>query len=184
VVAHVALTELAGGPPLPREVALVATLGSPHDGTDLATAAAAIGATEGGARFLDELGAELDLGLDPSSPSIAQMAESSPLMAELAGAPLASGPELLSIGARGDLTVPATHTYLPGSTHQTIDLAGPDAHTELPGDPATTRELALALAGAGPGCTSAGDELVDLAVGEGLSYGEDLLGLGLAVATS
>lgn len=176
VVAQIALTELASGPSVPDAVDLVATLGSPHTGTDLATAVAAVEGAPAGPDALAYLETQLDTGLDPAAPAVGQLSEVSPLMDDLRRVPRPEGVRLLTIGARGDLTVPATHTRLWGSPRQVVDLSGPDAHGDLPQDPATTRELALALGGLAPTCRSALDVLADEAAPEAISFAEDTMG--------
>jgi hypothetical protein len=64
-------------------------------------------------------------------------------------------------------------------------LAGPTAHDALPGAPATTRELALALAGRPPGCRSRADRVTDAVLGHVVAGTQDAVGavaLGLALA--
>lgn len=176
VVAQIALTDLASGPALPGQLDLVATLGAPHSGTDVATAAAAVRGEPAGAEALDWLGDRLGLGFDPGAPAVAQVSEWSPLMADLAAAPRPPGVRLLAVGARGDIVVPAGHTRLWDAPHPVIDLMSPDAHTQLPGDPATTRELARALAGQPPTCEGTADILADHGAAEVISWAEDALG--------
>jgi hypothetical protein len=176
VVVQVALTDLAAGPAVPEAVDLVATLGAPHDGTDLATAVTAVHGAPSGPEALSFVEDHLDTGLDPGAPAVAQLSEVSPLMAALQEAPAPDGVRVLTIGARGDLTVPATHTRLWDGSHQVIDIGGPAAHSDLPGHPATTRELALAVAGRPPTCRSALDTLADEAVPEAVSLMEDTVG--------
>ncbi len=183
VVTQIAATPLPGGPALPAEVDLVATLGSPHDGTDLATAVEAVTSDPAGTEALERLGELLDLGLDPGATSVAQMSETSPLMAVLAASPPPQGIRRLTVAARGDLTVPAVHSRLPGVPHAVVDLVGPDAHTLLPGDPATSRELALARSGWPPRCRDRFDQLADRALPESISWAEDLAGAAAALAS-
>src|SRR5690606_32051630 len=87
-----------------RRLGLVATIGTPHGGADLATAVHAIGSTATGSRVFDLVGPLV--GLDDDAPAIAQLAETSALVAELDRTPLPPTVEVLSIGARGDLVVP------------------------------------------------------------------------------
>jgi hypothetical protein len=166
-----------GGRSVPESVDLVVTLGSPHDGTDLATGAAALNALPRGRAGLSWIGERLDLGLRPDAASIQQLSETSELMAILDGAAVPASVRVLTIGARGDLIVPAGHTRLPGAAHHVVDLTGRDAHTRLPGDDATTREIGLGLAGMAPTCEGAWDTLGDLVLSEGISWSEDALAL-------
>jgi hypothetical protein len=176
VVAQIALTDLTGGPPLPASLDLVATMGAPHDGADLATAVAAVHDAPRGPVALEALEDHLSTGLDPAAPAVAQLSEVSPLLANLGDRRPPEGVRLLGIGARGDLVVPAGHTRLWDGAHQVVDLVGRDAHRDLPGDPATARELALAIAGAPPTCRDALDVLADAALPEAISLAEDSVG--------
>jgi hypothetical protein len=176
VVTQIALVGLGGGAPIPAEVDLVATMGSPHDGADLATAVSALEQEPFGRDLLAGAGRALGVDLDPAAPAAGQLSETSSLMASLAAAPRPAGVRLLTIGARGDLTVPAGHTRLWDAPQAVVDLTGRDAHTDLPGSGATRRELALAIAGRPPTCTSVPDALADHGTAEAISLIEDALG--------
>jgi hypothetical protein len=183
VVAHsqggvVARAALAGAP-RPPPVEHLVTLGSPHDGTDLATANAALGASEVGRAGVSVLAWASDGGLDGTAPSAAQLAEGSAFLEDLADRPLPPGLPVTSIAAEGDLVVPAVHSSLPGATNALVPLGGTDAHTRLSGAPATTREVALALAGRGPTCRDLRPGLVRAALTSAL---EDRAGAGRADA--
>jgi hypothetical protein len=160
-----------------RVSGVVATLGSPHQGADLATAVAAVGPTSPQGRLLGA--AAGSAGLDLGSASVAQLAETSSVISGLAG-PVPDDVHLVSIGASGDLTVPDVRTVVPGSAHATVHLTGPHAHDHLPADPATTRELGLALAGKPPTCPSVAQGLTDLVSSHLIARAEDSLGLVLA----
>ena len=182
VVARLALIELERrhGTGWLDAVGLLATIGTPHGGADLATAGVALGYTKTGRRMLDAVDA---LGLvGATDPSMAQLAESSDVIAELGAAGLPPGLDAVSVGARGDLTVAAPHTELEGATEATVPLVGPSAHGELPGDPRTAREVALALAGAPPRCVELATALADEVVGRGVAAVEDAAGLLLVEA--
>jgi len=56
-----------------------------------------------------------------------------------------------------------------------VDGDGPSAHDRLPGSPAATREIALAVAGADPGCESAFDAAFDATDGALISSFEHAL---------
>jgi hypothetical protein len=185
VVAHsqggvVARAALAGRPRLPPVEHLV-TLGSPHDGTDLATANAGLGATAPGRAGRSVLAWASDGGLDGDATSAAQLAEGSAVLGALADRPLPPGLTVTSVAADGDLVVPALHSSLPGATNVLVPLGGTDAHTRLSGAPATTREVALALAGRGPTCRDVGPGLVRAAL---TSLVEDQAGAGLVGAAA
>lgn len=165
VVARIAV--LAGAP-----AAVTVTLGSPHEGTDLATAAAMVAAVS-------------SRGVAFGSTSVLQMAETSSLMRELAERPLPSGISFVSIAARGDLVVPSLRSRLPGASNVTVTLPPPYAtvHRRLPGSPEATREISLALAGLPPTCQSLADVVTDHLVSTTTSLAEDSLGASLALLT-
>ena len=179
VVARLALSDAA----LPPEVDAVVTLGTPHQGADLATAAVAVGGTPAGAELLGVL-AGLGLPFDPARPALGQLAETSSVVDHLAAHPPPPGVRVTSVAARGDLTVPAPRTRVAGGPPPVVvDLVGPTAHDRLPGDPRTTREIALAVAGWPPTCRSPAAEVADEVVGGAVSWGEDALGAALATGT-
>jgi hypothetical protein len=172
VVAAKALVDLAEGG-LPAEVATLVTLGTPHGGADLATAAAA-------ARLSPSVGLVVDAVSDlPSSRAVRDLAEISAVTASRPAQDIPSRVHVVSIGARGDLVVPVPRTRLPGHPWAVVPVTGTDAHSALPGSPAATREIALALGRRPPSCRSVGGALTDAAVGEAVSYAADLLGASL-----
>lgn len=178
VVTRLALIELERrhGIEWLRALGLVATLGSPHGGADLATAVHAVGSSPSGGEVLDLYGEVTGGDLDDDGVSVAQLSETSDVVAELAAHPIPAVVPAVSIAARGDLIVPAPSTRAPGATEVVVPLTGRDAHSDLPGSVEANRELQLALAGMPPGCQSFGEALVDQATGEVISYGEDLVG--------
>jgi hypothetical protein len=155
---------------------LVATLGTPHQGADLATAIYAIGSTRAGSTFIDGAAAAAGLELDDDAPSAAQLAETSDVIAELADNPLPDEVAAVSIAARGDLVVPVPRTRVAGAPQAVVPLTGLHAHDALPGSPEAARELALALAGRPPTCTSFRAALTDQLIGEAIGWGEDTIG--------
>jgi hypothetical protein len=185
IVVRLAVAELEerpGGGAVLAGLGLVATIGTPHEGADAATAATRIGGSPLGAAALAGLGAVSGLPLDPHRTSVGDLGRTSPLVRELRSRALPPAPRVLSIGARGDLVVPAARTRLSGAEHATVGLAGPAAHDRLPGDPAVTRELALGLAGAAPTCRSLRDAAVDIGVSEMVDLATDHAGLAIATA--
>lgn len=180
VVSRLALDELARRGRIPETVENVVTIGSPHQGSDVATAVAAgrtgprgTYALEGVRTVLD---ATLGLGLDPGSESISQMAETSELQRDTASRPLPAGVRFTSIGARGDMTVPAPRTRLDGASSYIVQLDGPTAHDSLPGAAETTTQVGLAIAGMPPSCVGARRAARDFVVGESVSGMEDSIG--------
>jgi len=176
VVARLALIELDtrhGAEGLER-IGIVATLGTPHGGADLATAADVVGVTQVGDQALGGLGSVTEL--NPASAAIRQLSETSDVTAELARRPVPEGVRAVSIAARGDLVVPVPRSAARGMDQVIVPVAGLSAHDELPAHAATTRELSLALAGLPPGCRSLGQALLDQGMGEGISLVTDLAG--------
>lgn len=160
----------------------VVTLATPHQGADLATAVAAVDPLSPAGAALGSAGRAIGLDLDLTRASIEQLGETSTVVAELAR-PVPLGVHLVSIGASGDLAVPDVRTSVAGAEHVTVHLSGPHAHDRLPADPATTREIALALAGAPPTCADLTRGLADVVVSHVIAEGEDALGLALATGT-
>ncbi len=180
VVARLAVIELERrhGADGVRALGMVATLGTPHGGADLATAVHAWGSTETGGEVLDVFAAATDQELDDETAAVRQLGETSDLVAELADHPVPAGLTAVSIAARGDVVVPVPRRRAPGMVEAVVPITGRDAHSDLPGSPEVTRELALARAGLPPGCQSFRDALLDQGVGEGISLLEDLAGAG------
>jgi hypothetical protein len=179
VVTRLALIELERrGVDLDR-LGLVATLGSPHRGADLATVVAAANATPLGSLATDVAGDLLDTGLDPDSPAAAQLAETSDVVDELADAGVPDGVELVSLAASGDVVVPSPDTEVDGARNVTAGVIGPEAHGDLVGSGAATDEIAHALAGEPPRCESVVSVVSEEVLGQGISYTEDLAGAGL-----
>ena len=110
------------------------------------------------------------VGGRPAAASVAQMAETSDLIAQVA-APRAcrDGVDFRTIGARGDLVVAGDHTSVAGHPSAMLDLFGPAAHGDLPASSGTTREIGLALAGLAPGCRGVLDRVLDATVAQGRS---------------
>ena len=180
VVAHsqggiVARLALAGGSPTPVEH--LVTLGSPHQGADLATAVALVGATGTGRLLLGAASGATDL--DPGAPAIAQLAETSPLMARLKRTELPETTVVTSIAASGDLVVAGDRTVLDGAGNVLVPMVGPFAHGELPGSAGGRREVALALAGLPPGCRPLWEVARDTVVATAISHTQDALGAGI-----
>lgn len=159
-----------------ERMGLVATLGTPHGGADLATGIQALASTRAGSMGLDALAAGMDLPLDDDATSTAQLSETSDVIAELADAPIPATVRAVSIAARGDLVVPVPRTVAPGAVEVVVPLTGASAHADLPGSPEAAVELGLALAGLPPTCQGLGSALTDQLMGEGISLGEDMLG--------
>ncbi len=177
LVARVALTATRA------PVAHLVTFATPHHGADLATAFARVRATAGGAAAVVAIGDAHPLGIDPGAPAVADLAEGSDFVRWLAGHPLPSGTAVTSIAGRHDWAVPVPRAHLDGATNVVVDPSSRAAeHDALPGSPEAARAAALALAGAPPPCESLRDALADQLFGEGISLGEDAIGVGARAA--
>ena len=167
-----------GDPTLPPINALV-TLGAPHTGQELASALTLVGRTGVG----ELAGATVDAVRSDAAAvrgeAVEQLAESSSFLDRLKRTPLPPGVNVTSIGARGDLTVPARHTRLEGAHNVVLTVPGGafGQHSAVPGSPEARREVALAVAGMAPTCQSLRNMLADAAVSETITASEDALGL-------
>ena len=163
--------------------ALLATLGTPHHGADLATAARSLDLTSSGSVALDaaSLATEGAAGLDLDSRSIQQLGETSPFLRRLDDAPLPPPDQTttLSIAVRGDHIVPNHQSRLdPPADNAVITTTGSlNEHSGLPAADATTTELRRALAGQHPTCRSLTDALADEAIGRQTADLEDQVGV-------
>lgn len=178
VVVRLALIELERrhGTAWLSRLGVVATLGSPHGGADLATAIHALSSTATGSAALAGLPAVTQQELDPHGVSLAQLSETSDVVAELAAHPVPDVVDAVSVAARGDVIVPVPRTEAPGMDMVVVPLLGRSAHRDLPASQGATRALGLALAGLPPGCQALPDALTDHATGEAISLIEDLAG--------
>ncbi len=182
IVAREALTNEFDGldPTLPQVSSLV-TLGSPHQGADLATAGTMLGATTVGeaAERLISLTRPWDL----HGPSVGQLSESSSFIRQLNRRPLPEGLHATSIGARGDLTVPAGRTPYAGARSVVVSVPGLLAdHDGLPGSDQGEREVALAVNHQAPTCQGLADAMLDSVVSERIATAEDAVGAGAWLA--
>ncbi|MGH9280794.1 MAG: peptidoglycan DD-metalloendopeptidase family protein [Acidimicrobiales bacterium] len=167
-------------PKYPR-VANLITLGTPHTGADLATAATMLAKTESGGLIQEGVDAARLMPFDVMGDSIDQMSETSWFLTELNHNALPDGIRFTSIGARGDLLVPALHTRAPGARN-TIVKGVPgviDQHANLPGSDAGRREVALAAAGLPPTCETFTEMMADYYTAAFVSSTEDAFGAAL-----
>lgn len=186
LVTRVALLELADRAASGRGGAIdalgqVATLGSPHGGADLATLA--LLSEKGFRQDVDHIRSIFGIPVDPYSPAVRQLAETSDLVRRLDRAGVPDGVELRTVAARGDLIVAADKAQVADQPSAIIDLSGPSAHAALPGDPDTTRELQLGLAGLPPACQGFGDAVMDAVVPAIVGGATDAAGLGTLLVT-
>lgn len=174
----------AGGPASPpagpRGVATLVTLGTPHQGADLATASQVHRGPTTGPRWAELLAASQGMWAD--SPAVAQLSEASGVVAGLRASPPPAHVRFVSIGARGDIVVPNERTVVADRPHVVVPLVGLAAHSDLPGSPAATREVALAVGGRAPTCASVGDALIDLVASQAITTSIDSYGLSRLVA--
>jgi hypothetical protein len=107
---------------------------------------------------------------------VAQLAETSGLIADLRRRGVPAGVDVVSIAARGDWVVAAPNTAVDGATNVTVPVHGTAAHGDLVGSEAATDELARALGGHPPACESAPDVVADVLTGHAISAAEDAAG--------
>ena len=180
VVARQALaTETDPGDPTLPPISALVTLGTPHTGSELASGLTLVGRTGVGQLAEAAVDAVRSGNAAVGGEAVQQLSESSAFLDHLKRTPLPPGVKVTSIGARGDLVVPARHTRLEGAHN--IVLSSPGGvfgqHSALPGSPQARREVALALAGMAPTCQSLGNMLADATVSEAITASEDVLGL-------
>ena len=166
--------------------ATVVTLGTPHQGTDLATAGAALGGSASGSLLV---GAAAEAtGHDAAATAIRQMSETSDFITEL---PEQGWPpqttHVVSIAARGDPIVPSHQSRLdPTDAHNVVVSAHgghrTDDHARLAGSSEALTEIRRALARQPPTCRSLPDALLDEALSRNQSHHQDLAGAALAAA--
>ncbi|HUF33845.1 MAG TPA: peptidoglycan DD-metalloendopeptidase family protein [Acidimicrobiales bacterium] len=179
LVTRVALLELADRPGGLDALGQVVTIGSPHRGADLATAA--LLSEKGLVQDVAHIRKVFDIPIDPYSTGVRQLAETSDLIKGLHTEGVPDGVDLRTVAARGDLIVTADKADIPGRPAAIIDLSGPRAHSSLPGDPDTTRELQLGLAGLPPACQRFVDAVADAVVPAVISGITDAVGLAMLI---
>ncbi|MGH9117030.1 MAG: peptidoglycan DD-metalloendopeptidase family protein [Acidimicrobiales bacterium] len=181
VVGRLALDHLAARPDraeVVERLGALVTIGASHQGADLATLVLAVRAVPGGASALELLQSAVGTPIEPDAPAVAQLAEGSELLTDLAARPPPPGVDVWSIAARGDLVVPAARARLAGATNVIVSVDGlVTEHVRLPAAPAVTREIGLALAGRAPTCEGALEALVDAMAGATISWVESAFGL-------
>ncbi|HVF13715.1 MAG TPA: peptidoglycan DD-metalloendopeptidase family protein [Acidimicrobiales bacterium] len=183
IVAREALTNEFDGldPSLPQVSSLV-TLGSPHQGADLATAAAMFGFTTVGEAATRAVG--LFAPWDPRGPSVGQLSETSSFIRDLNDRPLPEGLHATSIAARSDLIVAAGRTSFAGAENVVVAVPGTTFgdHAQLPGSDQGEREVALAVNHMAPTCQRLADAVVDALVAGQIGMVEDAAGMGAWLA--
>jgi murein DD-endopeptidase MepM/ murein hydrolase activator NlpD len=175
VVARLALADGERRGALPASVHTLVTLGSPHQGANAATAVDTIASDPRGAIVLEQVQQGLAIPLDPSLPAGRQLSQVSSLIDDVRAHPVPRSVHFTSVGARGDVVVPAGRTVTddPGAHETILPLSGIHAHDRLPADAGATREIALAVAGRAPTCRSLAEVTADLTVSDLISWTED-----------
>ncbi len=179
VVARRALEILVGRPgaELPSTVV---TIGSPHQGVELADAALAAAPGSLAAKALDRLA--------PTSAvwdaiSVAQVATAGPL-ALGEPAPPPDGVRVVSIGGATDLIVPLSSTWWDGATNIVVPAGfddAPELHGELPGLAIVEDEFGRAITGRRPACQSLAAHLAGITRSGIIQEAEDLVALGIGI---
>ncbi len=144
------------GGPLPS---VVVTIGSPHGGANLGTAAQ-VGAGAPAGSVIAGI-TEAVTGDDlANADSVAQIAQAGSVSLDPPGLP-PEGVTVVAIAGSTDLVVPAENATWDGATNTIVPTAGSglDAHSDLPGTWQVQREIELALAGAAPRCVGLGTVL-------------------------
>jgi hypothetical protein len=186
VVARLGVEEAGAEGTLPGTVENLVTVGSPHQGAPLATAADALQQTESGQGVLSAIRdtGRLD-GVDDRRPATTQLSEVSDVIERMHDTPIPDGVRFTSLGGSGDLVVPGTATDDPqAGTHRLIPTSvGLSPHGDLTKMPAVTREVRLAVAGQGPTCQSLGEAMSAFAEAEVIRSGEGVAGADLVMGT-
>ena len=154
-------------------VDVVITMGSPHGGADLATAAVATSGSDGVAEHLDPLIGEA--GDFRAADSVVDIAEAGG-GGVVDPTPPPDGLTVVAVAGASDLVVAAEHARWDGATNvivPTSPLDAPSVHSDLPGMPEVEREFALAMAGAPPRCVGLASVIGSTLQGRAISAVED-----------
>jgi pimeloyl-ACP methyl ester carboxylesterase len=165
-------------------VATLVTLGTPHRGTNVATARAGLGVSDVGQRLLTVAAIADIRGIDPTAKSIEQMAETSPFLSDLNRRAVPANTRVVSIAARDDPLVTTAHSRMDGASNVVVTPNGRSTladHARLPGSPEARAEIARSLAGQRPTCHSLREAMDDAAAAWALNYLEDLVGATVTV---
>jgi len=160
----------------PSGVTTLVTVGTPHGGAPLVDALAQAAPGPGRQRVADRIAEVAGTGFDLDQPVFVDLQAGSPLVRGLARTPVARNIRFVSVGATGDLVVPAGRTIVRGATNVLVEQGGLTAHDDLPGLSETARIVALNRDGMPPPCrsrvsasmgaiTAAGIETAELALG-------------------
>lgn len=149
----------------PPALASMITLGSPHQGADLAQIALENRRSLEGRTVQDLAHAAGVSPIAGSAPAMRQLARGSSMLADLNRRPPPVGVHLVSVVARADLVVPPPRSRVPGGRTVTVTPDGLHHHDSLPGSAAAAREIRLARAGLPPTCRSRRDAVLDAIAG-------------------
>ncbi|HEX8770506.1 MAG TPA: peptidoglycan DD-metalloendopeptidase family protein [Acidimicrobiales bacterium] len=164
-----------------QSISSLVTLGTPHQGADLATAAKMISQSEGGQVLINGISAA---GAPVRGKSVGQLAETSEFVRRINRRPLPASTRATSIGGRGDLVVPGERTHLDGAKNIIVSAPGVfDEHSQLPGSEAATREIALGEAGLPPTCQTLADMVIDTVAADTIGWAEDTAATDLWLGT-
>jgi hypothetical protein len=158
------------------QIGAIVTMGSPHQGTDGATAAAMLRRNPVTDLELRGVHVALPSQDDPRATSIAQMSEDSEFIAWLNRRALPDDVWVTSIGGREDWLVPATQTHLAGAHNVTLSVPGPTTHDALPKSAAARREAQLAINHMPPTCQDLLTRVANTVVPVGVHQAEQGLG--------
>ena len=168
------------GPGAPRSVETLVTLGTPHQGADMAVAARAARRGPVGAVLAEGLRRMRPGDGDAGPAALRQLVPGSTFLAELARRPPPSGLRITSVAARGDLVVAPSRSRLRGARNVVVSVGHLHDHAHLPGSAPARREIALAVAGLAPTCRGRADALLDVAADAATRHYHRRLGRGLS----
>jgi hypothetical protein len=163
-------------PDVLARLGVVVTFGSPHHGAPIAGVISALAANRVDAAALDAMRRLAGTDIEPGSVAVRELAPGSATINRLDRLRPPKGVRLLSIAARADMVVPPSRTRVTGATNVVVGVPGLDDHALLPGAPAAEREVALALAGMPPTCTTLRGGLLTRLVSELVDAAEGLVG--------
>ena len=160
--------------------ATVITIGSPHQGVNLADAAIAARPGSAAADALEQLGRAADVW---DAVSVSQVATSGSAAIEPpTGVP--EGVRVVSIGGATDVIVPLSSTWWEGATNVTVAADFGDAadlHGDLPGLAFVGDQVERAISGRPAGCSSLASHMVGVAQSTVIQQVEDLVALGVGI---
>lgn len=177
LVARLALALLdEARPDIIERLGVVVTFGSPHHGAPIAAVISALAANDLDALALEAIQALVGTGIEPDSVAVRELAPGSATIRRLEALRLPGGVRFVSIAARSDVVVPPPRAWVAGATNVVVAAPGLDDHASLPGAPAAEREVALALAGLPPTCSTGSGGLLTRLVSELIDAAEGLVG--------